>query len=346
MGSIVRKIIKVVLLASAFFLLTGCNNNTQMAGKADAKEAIRSSAWLAYWDLNAGEKDLQRIAKKLDKLSYFGAYFDQYDRIFIPQELNDKKNQLKTNKGKYETYLTFVNDKQSSDESLVMKDIEVLRRLFFDTSTMERHIEEIIALTLQGGYDGIEIDYERIGKDEKVRESFLQFVDKLYVKAQANNLKLRIILEPGMSFSAANFSKGPEYVVMLYNLYGLHSGPGPKANKEFIKKIVTRMKDLPGEKAVAFSTGGCLWGGDGTKRFLTETEAKTLAVTYDSETKRDKESQCVVFAYKDQGVSYQVWYADVATLNYWISIAREEGVNNISLWRLGGNIDIKKIKYN
>ncbi|SMC86695.1 hypothetical protein [Sporomusa malonica] len=344
MSSIVCKIFKVVLLASVLVILTGCNSNSHLAGTADAKEVIRSSAWLAYWELDAGEKDLQRIAKKLDKLSYFGAYFDPHGRIFIPQELSDKQRKLKAEKRKYETYLTFVNDKQNFDGSLVMKDTEVLRAIFSNTATMERHIDEIITLTLEGKYDGIEIDYERIWKDEKIGQFFLKFVDKLYVKAQENNLKLRIILEPSMPFSSANFFKGPEYVVMLYNLYGLHSDPGPKANKEFIKKTVIRMKDLPGEKSVAFSTGGCLWGDDGTKRFLTETEAKTLVMTYGSKTKRDKESQCIVFDYKDMGVSYQVWYADVETLNYWISIAKEEGVNNISLWRLGGNIDIRKIK--
>lgn len=344
MSSIVCKIFKVALLASVLVILTGCNNNSHLAGTADAKEVIRSSAWLAYWELDAGEKDLQRIAKKLDKLSCFGAYFDQDDRMFIPKELSDKKNELKAKKEKYETYLTFINDKQNLDGSVVIKDIEVLRRLFSDGSTMERHIEEIIALTLQGGYDGIEIDYERIWKDEKIGQAYLQFVEKLYVKAQEKNLKLRLVLEPGTPFSSTNFTKGPEYVVMLYNLYGLHSEPGPKANREFIKKTVIRMKDLPGEKSVALSTGGCLWGDDGKKRLLTEAEAKTLAVTHGSETKRDRESQCIVFAYKDMGVSYQVWYADVETLNYWISIAKEAGVNNISLWRLGGNIDIKKIK--
>ena len=34
----------------------------------------------------------------------------------------------------------------------------------------------------------------------------------------------------------APYSVGPEYMVMLYNLYGLHSGPGPKADGPFIEK--------------------------------------------------------------------------------------------------------------
>lgn len=343
MNSIFCKIFKAAIVASVFVFLAGYNYNSQSIVNAVAKEPTKRSAWLAYWDLDAGEKDLGKIGKQLEKLSYFGACFDKSDRLFIPQELSDKKSELKKKKEKYETYLTFVNDKQNPDGSVVMKDIEVLRRLFSDDTAMEKHIDDIIALTLQGGYDGIEIDYERIWKDEKVGQSFLKFADKLYAKAVKNDLSLRIVLEPGSPFLTVDFPRGPEYVVMLYNLYGLHSAPGPKATKEFIQKKVTQMAALPGEKSVAFSTGGCLWGDNGEKRFLTEVEAKTLAVTYDAETKRDQESQCIVFQYKDKGVTYQVWYADVKTLNYWTAIVKEQGVNNINLWRLGGNVDIDKI---
>jgi len=336
------KISKAAILASVFLILIGCIYNSQF-GNAVAKEPAERSAWLTYWDLDSGEKDLENIGNKLDKLSYFGAYFDQNDFVFIPKELSDKKNELKKRKVKYETYLTFVNDKQKPDGSVVIKDIEILRRLFSDDASMEKHIDEIIALTLQGGYDGIEIDYERIWKDEKIGQSFIKFADKLYVKAKKKKLKLRIVLEPSTPFSSAGFSKGPEYVVMFYNLYGLHSAPGPKTNKEFIQKTLTRMEALPGKKSVAFSTGGCVWGDNGEKSFLTEVEAKTLAMVYGIETKRDAESQCIVFDYKNTGGSYQVWYADVNTINYWISIANEQGKNNISLWRFGGNVDINKI---
>jgi len=344
-SNILCNVFKAAIFASVFVILTGCNYNSQFAVHAVAKEPAKRAAWLAYWDVDEGGKDLEIAVRKMDKLSYFGAYFDKNDHIFIPKELSEKKSELKKNKGKYETYLTFVNDKQNPDGSVVLKDLEVLRRLFADDVSMESHIDEIIALALQGGYDGIEIDYERIWKDKTIGQSFQRFADKLYVKALKNNLKLRLVLEPGAPFSSTGFSKGPEYVVMLYNLYGLHSAPGPKANKEFIQKIVTRMEALPGEKSAAFSTGGCLWGDNGEKRFLTEVEAKTLAAIYGAETKRDEESQCLVFDYKDvMGVSYQVWYADVNTLNYWISIAKEQGINNISLWRLGGNVDINKIE--
>jgi len=320
---------------------TGCSYNGRFAAHA---EPTRISAWLAYWDLDAGEKDLAKIGDKLEKLSYFGAYFDKNGRVFVPQELSDKKRNLDKNKGKYETYLTFVNDRGNPDGSIVVKDKEIIGKLFADDASMTKHIDEIIALTLQGGYSGVEIDYERIWTDEKIGRSFVRFVDALYAKARKNNLKLRVVLEPGAPFAAAGFSPGPEYVVMFYNLYGLHSGPGPKADRDFILKTLKRMKFLPGEKSAAFATGGCEWGDNDKKKLLTELEAKTRAEIYGRDVQRDEESQCVFFTYDFIGVSYTVWYADGQTLNYWIATAKEQGENNISLWRLGGNPSIGKIK--
>lgn len=340
MSGKVYKAFKVAIYASVFLILLGCcTYHSDVVAEGPTKRA----GWLVYWDIDAGEKDLKNIANKLDKVSFFGAYFDKNDKIFIPQELIDERNQFKKKKDKYETYLTIVNDKQNSDGSSTIKDIEVLRRLFSDDALMEKHIDEVIALTLQGAYDGIELDYENIWKDEILRQSFLRFASKLYVKALKNDLKLRIVLEPSTPFSSGEFFKGPEYVVMLYNLYGLHSDPGPKANKKFIEKIIARMEGLPGEKSVAFATGGCVWGDNGEKRLLTEAEAKNLAVKYHADMQRDEESQCVIFDYKENGVSYQVWYADIKTLNDWIKIAKEQGVNNISLWRFGGNMNLNKV---
>jgi len=103
------------------------------------------------------------------------------------------------------------------------------------------------------------------------------------------------------------------------------------------------MKSLPDDKAVAFSTGGCLWGDNGEKMYLTEVQARTFLTEHGVEPWRDEESNCLVFKFEDMGALYEVWYADVNTLNYWISTAKEQGINAISLWRFGKNLDIDKI---
>ena len=208
---------------------------------------------------------------------------------------------------------------------------------------MDKHIDDIIEITKKMDLDGVEIDYERVWKDEAIGKLFLRFVDKLHSRARDNNLKVRVVLEPNTPFATAAFTKGPEYVVMFYNLYGLHSGPGPKANKSFILKVLKQMENLPGEKAAAFSMGGSLWGSNGKKQLITEQEAKALASAHNVVPVRDGESQSLFFEYVNEEVRYQVWYADITTLNYWSSIVKAQGVNKVNLWRLGGNIDINKM---
>ncbi len=344
MSSLPGRTIKAVMILTSVFVILGCNFSP-LSVNVVASEPARLSTWLAYWDLDAGHKDLTKLGDGLDKLFFFGAYFDRNDRVIIPPELSGRYGELRKSKGKYVSYLTFINDRQSPDGQIIMKDTEVLRRLFADEAALEKHIDEIVALTLKGGYDGLEIDYEKIWSDEYLGQTFVHFVNRLYIKTLKTNLKMRVVLEPGTPFATAGFINGPEYVVMLYNLYGLHSKPGPKANKDFIQKTIARMAPLPGEKAVALATGGCFWGSNGKKGLLTEVEAKTIAKINDAVERRDEDSQCVVFDYQDKhGVTYEVWYADAKTLKFWISVAQAKGVNNISLWRLGGNVDINKVK--
>jgi len=342
-GNLFYKNFKIIILIIFSVILVSCSYGISSPSKMS--EQLRA-AWIVYWDLDAGEKELLAISRrgKLDQLLYFAAYFDENDRLFIPPELSERKIKLQAHKKRYgyETYLSFVNDTQNADGSSTLKDIEILRRLFSDDSSMERHIDEIIAMTLAHGYDGVDLDYEQIWIEEDVGQLFLRFIEKLYPKTIQNNLKLRVVLEPSTPFSA-DFVSGPEYSVMFYDLYGSHSGPGPKANNEFIRDTIQRMLSLPGEKTVAFATGGCMWGSDGSIVFIDEVEARNLAKKHRAKATRDKNSECLVFSFQDKGVSYTVWYADIRTLNYWVRVAAEQGQNNINIWRLGGNVNLHRL---
>ncbi len=335
---------KSIVLLTVMVVLTGCSANHEGLAQKNVAIDMSRSAWIAYWDLNSGEKDLARLGKKVGKLVYFAAFFDELDRLFVPQQLQEVKNEQLRKKHHAETYLSVVNDKKNFSGSVVLKDTELLKRVLATDALIDKHIADIIGLALKGEYDGIEIDYERIWKDEVVSKQFVKFVNRIALKARENNLKLRIVLEPNAPFASKQFAAGPEYVVMFYNLFGTHSGPGPKANKEFIIKLLGRIAELPGEKTAAFSLGGSIWGSDGKRQYITEQEAITHAKAYDATPRRDEASQSLYFQYKNDNVTYDIWYADVTTINYWRNLAKEKGINNIALWRLGGNPEIEKMR--
>ncbi len=164
------------------------------------------------------------------------------------------------------------------------------------------------------------------------------------IACERQKLENKVVLEPIRHFLRCPLPKARNMWVMFYNLFGIHSGPGPKANKEFIEKLLVKMDGLPGEKAAAFSTGGCLWGSDGKKQWITEQEAMKLATTHKVVPQRDPASQSLFFEYESSGVRNQVWFADIDGLIYWSSLAKAKGIDRINIWRLGGNHDIDKIK--
>ena len=337
----VGKSCKIILCTFILCILFG---NLNGVTDVKANEKINLSAWLPYWDLDASSQELKQVNKHLNNLIFFGAYFNKDNKLFIPDKLLQQKELLENDQVQYDKYISFVNDKEFADGSVQSKDLDVLRELFSTDEAMQKHIDEIIQIALGGNFDGIEIDYEKIWKDEAVSKRFLNFSYKLYLEALKHNLKVRIVLEPGMPFASTELFKGPEYVVMLYNLYGLHSGPGPKANKAFIEKTLARMAAATDKKAVAFSMGGCVWSENGTKKFISEIEANAIAARMKVKPKRDRDSKCLTYSYKDEDGNHEVWFADIKTLNYWISLAQQAGVNEISIWRLGGNIKMNKVK--
>lgn len=335
-----KKALIGILTAGSLILATACYSNPIQSG---SHEPVKLTAWTAYWDMSAGMAESELLGEKLEYISYFAAEFKEDGSLFIPDELtNGRKGHEKST-----DYLTIVNDVDSSKASKV-KDLDILHKVLDDKEKREIHIEEIIKLAKSQDYGGIEIDYERIFKDDKLVKPYLKFIQEMQTACHEENLKLRVILEPGMDFEAG-FPKGPEYCVMLYNLYGTHSNAGPKADGRFIEKTIDKMAALPGTKSVAISNGGCVWEASLLKlkhdkgKFITQEKALELQKKFNAEPKRDEGSACLYFDYTDKGQDYTVWYADSETLNAWITVAANKGISTVSLWRLGGSTDINDV---
>ena len=59
---------------------------------------------------------------------------------------------------------------------------------------------------------------------------------------------------------------------------------------------------------------------------------------------RDVESAALHFTFSSDGHDGEVWYADAETLNAWITLAAENGVEAVSLWRLGGSDTLADVR--
>jgi spore germination protein YaaH len=333
-------------------LSTGCKSNLSenspeeisKAGNGVRQEILSTeaetgfTAWEAYWSNETVVEETLLLQGALQKVVHFAAYFNARNELFIPDETTRIFSELKAKKLGMVHYLSIVNDKINGDGSSSLKDTEVLYDIFSKEESMNSHIEAILDMALTEGYDGIEIDYEAIRQDKELWKLFIKFCEKLYERLVENELLMRIVLEPSAPVEEFTFPEGPEYVMMCYNLYGSSSEPGPKADKNFIKDLLKKMEELPGEKSFAFATGGFDWYEDGNVKALTETQAEALREEYSVASIRDNNSSALTFQYVDQaGTAHEVWYADGKTLVTWMMLIKDSGDYGISLWRLNEN---------
>lgn len=296
-----------------------------------------SSAWIAYWDMEQGLKALEQYSLQLDSLCVFAAYFNAEETLFIPETIKEKLPVLLESEEREQriNYLTFVNDIEYEEKSS-LKDIDILRKIFYSSSETKAHIEEIVNLTKEYGFDGIDLDYEGVWKDDNLWEGYLKFIKKLYKAAKREELSVRIVLEPSALEKKNIIPKGPDYVIMCYNLYGEHSlEAGPKANKKFLKCIVKNMKKVPGTHIYALANGGYDWTKEKVSSLIIG-EAVSFIETNQFQTKTDSKSKSKYCNYIDtDGIEHTIWYGDSETIAYWQEIIKkEDNTAEFILWRL------------
>lgn len=127
---------------------------------------------------------------------------------------------------------------------------------------------------------------------------------------------------------------------MGYNLFGSHSGPGPKATPAFLAEQAASLRAVGALDAtgLALATGGFDWTGGKAAVQLDEAEAAALLARTKAATTRSPGDGYLVSRYRDgKGQDHEVWHADAQTLAGLWTAARSAGFGRLAVWRLGGN---------
>jgi len=302
-------------------------------------QVLDLSAWVAEWEMKSGLYEAGSNINIFSSFQIFAVYFDENDEPMLSSNLkewlNDAAKWLAAN-GNPELYLTVVNDYKREKE-VIYKDPNLVWRFLATQESRAKHLETILGLIDLGPFTGIDLDYERVKPSDW--SVYLKFCEDLHHALNSRGKKLRVVLEPKREYYTAPFPEGPEYVVMAYNLFGLHTKvPGPKADPKFIVNLArlcrSQMKQLP---RFAMATGGFLWRGDGKIEGHNERKMMEIARQERVTPVRDENSQYLVLTYPVKGKNDVGWFADGVTLEYVMETARMEGFETFALWRLGGN---------
>ncbi len=365
-----KKIVSIsAAIATAVMIVGGCAGSDTTDGsnrkisvtevpetenEKDFEGITYDNIWVVHWNQDDPIWQLENNENiRTKRVTLFEAYFDADDNIVIPDETNVQKWTMSTtNKlSQIPIYLSVSNDIVSGGYS-VLKDTDLLKRLFENDETISAHVDALIHAAKDNGYNGLEIDYECLYEDMELWAKFIPFVQKLVDKAAQEELPVRIILEPSTPFSELTFPEGAEYEVMCYNLKGPGTAPGPKADFKFLDELVERTANMP-NMGFALSNGGYKWR-DSDFDDITALEDDTIQEIIDQvhpDIHRDEDSHALWFNYKEASkevvqhengesteivneVYYTIWYSDQETLDAWRDRLNEKSGHEvvISLW--------------
>src|SRR5699024_11179286 len=204
-------------------------------GKEEKKELGDevNSVWHADWDYENGAEIAKDARDDIDDLPLFEAYIDEDERLLHPQNTEKLIEGVKDDKdlSEKDVYISVVND-QFLDEGNKLKDAKVLEKNIKSASKRKKHIKSIMKLAEDETIDGIEVDYENIPED--LIKDYVKFIKDLSKATEEQDVSLRVVFEPSFPVEDVDLPEEPLYSVMAYDLYGTHSGPGPKADDEFL----------------------------------------------------------------------------------------------------------------
>lgn len=288
-------------------------------------------AWVVYWDAERGLQELDEHGTLFNRVSFFAYELDDEGNLRYAPGFEDKRPRFLDLSKKYgfSPWVTLVNDVREED-GVSLKDRDIIRMILNNPILYKKHIKDIIKKVKEDGFEGLDLDYERLhNSDEK---EFRRFVTELGQELKKNGLGLNVILEPRKGPSPSSGSVA--ITVMAYNLHGFGSSPGPRSTPHFISKLSKRGSgDARGAPDVALAVGGYCWETDGTIKQVDWVSGQRLAE--DAPQRGRGIFTRVPYARLKNGA--EIWFEDAESIQKKWEAAYQAGYRNLMIWRLGGN---------
>lgn len=230
--------------------------------------------------------------------------------------------------------------------NIEMKDQVDTATLLNVTSNRDALVNNLIATAIKLDLDGINVDFESVGKDAK--DGYIEFIRELSLKCKNNNIILSVDNYVPTEFTAhynrAEQAKYADYIIIMG--YDEHYVGGPEAgstaSKSFVKDgIENTLKVVPKEQTVLGMPFYCrLWctKPDGT---LTSTAYGLVGakehIQYKQQATKtwDEETGQNYVEYKSGDDLYQMWLEDETSLEWKLKFLNDYNLAGGAFWRLG-----------
>ena len=227
---------------------------------------------------------------------------------------------------------------------------EIAHAIFTDAAVQERFLEEAEAALAEGGYYGINVDFEYVYPFDRL--SYNQFLRRLTDRMHALGYIVVTALAPKMSdeqqgllYSAHDYAfhgQTADYVVLMTYEWGYTYGPAMAvAPINMVRRVLNyATKVIPSGKILL---GAPNYGYNWTLPFvqgsaarpLTNIGAVTLAGQVRAAIQYDETAQAPFFRYYDsEGKQHEVWFEDARSLLAKYRLVDKYGLAGVSFWNL------------
>lgn len=224
--------------------------------------------------------------------------------------------------------------------------------------TQEDHINQLLKVVEDQGFDGVDIDYEGLGNDN--RELFTSFIRNLTTVFHAHNKLVAVTVEARLNNQVpmdwqALGQIADEMRLMVYDYHSQNTGtPGPITPIGWLKEVldysqstITKSKIVVGLGNYGYDwtkitneDGTTSWKGVGLSfdqaiALATEEKAPIVRATGIDERGYDIGS-IPSFNYKDEkGAEHSVWFEDNQSLQNKINLVNQYKTDGVIFWSVG-----------
>lgn len=222
-------------------------------------------------------------------------------------------------------------------------------QLFQDQALQDRVLDELVAILLEKGYQGLDVDFEYIARED--RAAFLTFLGNARDRLHQVGLSLHVDLAPkthpdqeGLLYEGHDYGAvgaiADSVLLMTYEwgyAYGPPMAVAPLPQVEqVVRYAVTEIP--PGKIQLGIPNYGYDWTLPHTPSCRAVTlgnqEAVRLAAQVGAEISFDETAQTPTFSYTKEGETHRVWFEDARSVQAKLRLALEWKLGGVAYWNL------------
>lgn len=223
-------------------------------------------------------------------------------------------------------------------------------RLFSDTVLQDTLIENLIDTALSKGYEGIEIDFEFIPKDDA--SGYVAFLKRLKAELEGEGLPLFVALapktsddQPGLLYEGHDYrgiGEVADFVILMTYEWGYQFGPplavapirSVERVVEYAVSVIDSEKILLGIPNYGYDWPLPYVKGQTEAKGISNVDALIIALDNGAEIKFDADAMTPYFNYVKEGIEHVVWFENARSIEGKLDLVKKYSLGGISIWQV------------